>query len=105
MSVWAAIFVVAVVAVMTYAMRAVVIVAVADRSIPDPVMRALNYVGPAVLAALAANLAAGGDGGPSLEVAEMCALAVAGGVAWWRRNVLWTLIAGMSTLLVLTELL
>ena len=85
MSVWAAIVAVGVVAAMTYGMRAIVIVAVADRTIPEPIERALAYVGPAVLAALTVNLAAGGEGGPSLEVAEACALLVAGGVAWWRR--------------------
>ena len=92
------------VAVMTYAMRASVIVALAGRSIPVPVERALRQVGPAVLAALAINLAAGGDGGPSLEVAEAAALVVAGGVAWWRRNVIWTLLAGMTTLWILSAI-
>ena len=98
MTTWAALAVLAVVAGMTYAMRAVVIVLIADRSIPVSVERALRSVGPAVLAALAVNLAAGGEGGPSLELAEFAALVVAGGVAWWRRNLIVTLICGMATL-------
>lgn len=104
MSPWSAIVIVAAVAVMTYVMRAGVILVLADRPIPVPVERALRYVGPAVLAALAVNLAAGGDGGPSLEVAEVAALVVAGGVAVWRRNLIWTLLAGMATLWVLTAI-
>jgi len=57
-----------------------------------------------VLAALAINLAAGGDGGPHLQVAEAAALVVAGVVAVWRRNILWTLAAGMGTLLVMVAI-
>lgn len=102
MSAWGALPVVLIVAVMTYAMRAGVIVALAGRQIPVPIERSLRYVGPAVLAALAINLAAGGDGGPSLELAEASALLVAGGVAVWRRNLIWTLLAGMTTLWVLS---
>ena len=58
-----------------------------------------------MLAALAVNLAAGGEGGPSLEVAEAAALVVAGPTAWYRRKVIDTLLAGMVTLWVLTALL
>ncbi len=104
MSAWSSIVIVLVVAVMTYVMRAGVIVALADRPIPVPVERALRYVGLSVLAALAINLAAGGEGGPSLEVAEAVALIVAGCVAVWRRNLIWTLLAGMTTLWVLSAL-
>ncbi len=101
---WASITIVAMVGLMTYSMRAVVIVAMANRTIPAPIERALRSVGPAVLAALAINLAAGGEGGPSLEVAEAVALLVAGGVAWWRRNLIVTLLAGMTALWLVTWL-
>lgn len=104
MSAWSSFAIVLMVAAMTYAMRAVAIVALADRTIPVAVERALRNVGPAVLAALAINLAAGGDGGPHLEWAQAAALAVAGGVAWWRKNVIWTLGAGMATLWILTAI-
>ena len=83
---------------MTYGMRAVVIVAMADRTISPAVARALRYVGPAVLAALAVNLAAGGDGGPSLTAAEASALVAAGGVAWTTKNLIASLVVGMLTL-------
>ena len=98
MSVWAAIVIVAVLGLMTYSMRAVAIVALANRTIPPAAQRALRNVGPAVLAALTFNLAAGGDGGPQMDVAEVLALLVAGGVAWWRKNLILTLTAGMLTL-------
>lgn len=104
MSATAAILIVTMVGVMTYSMRASVIVAMAHRSIPPSVERALRSVGPAVLAALAINLAAGGAGGPTLEIAEAAALVVAGAVAWWRRNLIVTLLAGMSTLWIVSAL-
>jgi branched-subunit amino acid transport protein len=105
MSTWAALAIVASVAAMTYAMRAGLILALADRTLPVAVERALRSVGPAVLAALAVNLAAGGEGGPSLEMPEFAALAVAGIVAWWRRNLILTLVAGMATLWTLSWIL
>lgn len=106
MNAWVALAIVAMVGVMTYVMRGVVIVAIAERTMPATVERALRYVGPAVLAALTISLAAGGDdgAGPSLDLAEGAALVVAGGVAWWRRNMIWTLVAGMATLWLLSAL-
>ena len=55
MSAWSAMGIVVIVAVMTYTMRAVAIVALAEREIPVNVERVLRNVGPAVLAALAIN--------------------------------------------------
>lgn len=105
MNPWSALAIVLMVGAMTYGMRAVVIVALADRVIPQPVERALRSVGPAVLAALAVNLAAGGEGGGvDITVAEVAALLVAGGVAWWRRHMLAALLAGMVTLWVLSAI-
>lgn len=98
MSAWSALAIVIMVGAVTYTMRASVIVVLADRAIPASLERALRNVGPAVLAALAINLAAGGGGSPSLDVAETAALVAGGLVAWRRKNVLWTLIAGMITL-------
>jgi branched-subunit amino acid transport protein len=105
MSVWSSIAIVAGVGLMTYSMRAIVIVALADRTIPASLDRALRNVGPAVLAALAVNLAAGGEGGPSLEVAEAAALVVAGVTAWRWRNLIVTLLTGMGTLWLLGAIL
>lgn len=98
MSVWSSLAIILMVGAITYAMRASVIVGLAERTIPQPVERALRSVGPAVLAALAINLAAGGEGGPSLDVEVAAALVTAGVVAWWRKSALWSLSAGMLVL-------
>ena len=90
----------------TYAFRGGVMLLLADRSIPPTIERALQNVGPAVLAALTVNLAVSGGGGSGVEVVpvEMLALIVAGVVAVLRKNLLWTLAAGMVALWVFTAL-
>lgn len=106
MSAWSAIVIVLVVGVMTYSMRAIAIVGLAGREIPTPIQRALRSVGPAVLAALALNLAASGDGGgPAVSLPEGLALVTAAATAWWSRNVLATLAAGMIVLWVASAVL
>jgi branched-subunit amino acid transport protein len=57
-----AFWVIVVAGIGTYAARAVFIVAVGDRELPPVVERGLLYVGPAVLAALAASLLTSPDG-------------------------------------------
>lgn len=105
MNVWSSLAVVVTVAAITYAMRACVIVGLAGRTIPVSIERALRNVGPAVLAALAVNLAAGGEGGPHLEAEVAAAMVTAGLVAWWRRSVIWSLASGMVVLWVAAALL
>lgn len=87
----------AIVAVGTYLLRAGPALLLADRDLPMPVQRALRNVGPSVLAALVVVSVAGGEGG-GVEVAEVVALVAAGAVAWWRRNLIWSLLAGMAAL-------
>ncbi len=84
----------------TYLMRAAPALLLADRELPSVAERALRNVGPAVLAALVVvSIAATGDGeGTGIEVAEVAAVAAAGVVAWWRRNLIWSLVAGMAAL-------
>jgi branched-subunit amino acid transport protein len=101
---WTAMAIVVVVAAMTYGMRAVAIVTLAEREIPVAVERVLRNVGPAVLAALAINLAAGGEDGSGLRWVEAVALVATGVVAWWRKSVLWSLGAGMVTFWILIAL-
>jgi branched-subunit amino acid transport protein len=90
----------------TYLFRGGVILLFADRTFPPVIERALQNVGPAVLAALTVNLAVSGGGGSDVNIvgAEIAALAVACGVAVWRRNLLWTLAAGMVALWVFSAL-
>jgi branched-subunit amino acid transport protein len=95
---WTSLAIVVAVSAITYAMRACVIVALAGRTIPVGVERALRNVGPAVLAALAINLAAGVDGAAHLAPDVAAALVAAGIVAWWRRSVIWSLSCGMAVL-------
>lgn len=92
------------VAFATYAMRAGLILLLAERSLPPAIERSLRNVGPAVLAALTVSFAAGGsDGGsPNIAVAEAVALVVAAGVAWRTKNLVLTLAIGMMTLWILT---
>lgn len=105
MSLWSSILIVAMVGLITYSMRAVAIVALANQTIPVWAERALRSVGPAVLAALTFNLAAGGDGDPGIEIAEALALIAAGGASLWKRNLLVSLGAGMITLWVVSAIL
>ena len=106
MSHGAAALVLAVCALGTYLFRGSVILLFGDRTFPPAIERALQNVGPAVLAALTVNLAVSGGGGAGVEIigAEIAALAVACGVAVWRKNLLWTLAAGIAALLILSAL-
>ena len=94
---WALSILVAVAAV-TYLSRAGMILFFADRTMPAPLVRGLGNVAPAVLAALAISLAAGGEGLDGIESAELAALVVAGVVATVSRNLTVTVAAGMVTL-------
>ena len=104
MSTTAALVALACGAIGTYFARSGLILLLADRSLPASLERALQNVGPAVLAALTINLAVGEDGLGGMEFAEAAALIAAGGVAVWRRNLIWTFVAGMATLWVLSAL-
>jgi branched-subunit amino acid transport protein len=93
-----AIAVTIIIAVGTYLLRAVPLLLLADRTLPVAVQRALRNVGPAVLAALVAVSVASSADGSGIELAEVGALVAAGVVAFWRRNLIWSLVAGMVTL-------
>lgn len=90
-------------ALVTYLTRFTMI-AVLGHSAPRPLLRRwLQYVPPAVLAALIvpATLAPGGH----LEVGLSAWSVLVGAVAAWRtRSVLWTIVAGMVTLWLLRAL-
>lgn len=104
MSTTAALIALACGALGTYFARSSLILLLADRSLPPSVERALQNVGPAVLAALTVSLAVGSDGLGGVQFAEVGALVVAGVVAVWRKNLIWTFVAGMATLWILGAL-
>ncbi len=86
----------------TYAARSGLILLLADRTLPPFVERALANVGPAVLAALTVSLAFGDGGVGAAALAELAARGIAAIVAAWRRDLIWTFVAGMGTLWLLT---
>ncbi len=81
----------------TYTARAVFIVAVGDRHLPEKAERLLRNVGPAVLAALTASLLTAGRlpefAGSLPEIAGVAAGIL---VAVWRRSLFPTFIAGVT---------
>ena len=89
----------------TYASRALFIVALANRTIPAPVLQALQYVAPAVLASLIVALLIDAEGGVAIGASELAALAVGGGVAYRTRSHILTLIVGMGVFWVVRALL
>lgn len=80
----------------TYGSRAVFIVALANKRIPQPVLVALSYVAPAVLAALVVALLTDGEGNVAIGVPELSGFIVGGAVAYKTRNHILTLFAGMG---------
>ena len=82
----------------TYAARSSLILLLADRTLPLTVQQALKNVGPAVLAALTVSLAVGPEGIGSVELAEAAAILAAAVMTVWKRNLMLTFAAGMTTL-------
>lgn len=97
MSVGSALLAVLVVAAITYGMRAGMILAIAGRDLPAIVDRMLRHVGPAVLTALAVNLAVDPRTGRPLTGAVI-GMSVAAVVGGWRRNLLLATLGGMSAI-------
>ncbi|MEZ5375552.1 MAG: AzlD domain-containing protein [Acidimicrobiales bacterium] len=94
-----------VVGAITYAMRAGLILALADREIPTIVTRALRNVAPAVLSTLVISLIANPDApNVGISLPEVAGVVVAGPVAWYSKNLLVTMAAGMVVFWVLLAL-
>ena len=104
MSTASALVVLAAAALGTYLARSSLILALSHRSLPVSIERSLQFVGPAVLAALSINLAVGVEGVGSVAIAEFAALVVAAAIAVWRRDLVLTLFAGMATLWIVSAL-
>jgi branched-subunit amino acid transport protein len=90
-----------VIAVVTYISRAGLILFLADRKLPIEAVRALRYVGPAVLSALTVNLLAGGQGMTGVTGQEVAAVGVGAIVAALTKNLIASLLAGMLTIWVI----
>lgn len=85
-----------IVGVGTYFGRALFILALANRRIPAPVLLTLQFVAPAVLAALIVALLTDSAGTVAIGVPELAAFAAGGLVAYRTRNHVWTLLVGMG---------
>lgn len=94
-----------VVGIGTYLSRAVFILALAKKRIPDGVLLALQFVAPAVLASLVIALLINDDGSVALGAPELAGLVVGGGVAYRTRNHILTLLAGMVVFWVVRALI
>lgn len=99
-----ALIAIAVVGLGTYLSRAVFILALANRKIPEAVLVPLQFVAPAVLSALVVALLIKDDGSVAIGVPELSAFVVGAAVAWGTRNHVYTLIAGMGVFWVIRAL-
>lgn len=79
----------------TFASRAVFILGLANRRIPARVVQALEYVGPATLAALVASLLTS-EGGSGIGWPEAAGLAAAVACGLRTRNLTVILVVGMA---------
>jgi branched-subunit amino acid transport protein len=88
----------------TYASRSIFILALAKKRIPDAVLVTLQFVAPAVLAALIVTLLIDDSGSVAIGIPEASALAVGGLVTYKTRNHILTLVVGMTVYWVLRAL-
>jgi branched-subunit amino acid transport protein len=86
------------ISIITYISRAGLILFLADRHLPAEAVRALRYVGPAVLSSLTVNLLAGGKGISGVTGPEVAAVGVGAVVAALTKNLIASLFAGMATI-------
>lgn len=85
-----------VVGIGTYASRAIFILALAKRRIPDTVMISLQFVAPAVLSALVIAVLSNDDGTVALGIPEIAAFIAGGATVYRTRNHIVTLVVGMT---------
>lgn len=95
---------IAVVGVGSYVFRALFILALAKRRIPEAVLLALQFVAPAVMAALIVALLIDSEGNVAIGIPEIAAFVIGGAVAHRTRNHIWTLFAGMAVFWVMRAL-
>ncbi len=80
----------------TYLLRSAFILALANRRIPPAVIAALDFVAPAVLAALTVSLLVDGAGRLAVGMAEAAGLVAGSFVIWKTRNFLMSAGVGMG---------
>lgn len=80
----------------SYAMRAVFILLLSKHSFPPSALKALEYVGPAVMAALVMTMLLSPEGGHAPKVYEWAGLATAAVVALLTRNHIYVLTLAMA---------
>jgi branched-subunit amino acid transport protein len=100
MNIWLIIFATGLI---TYSIRLSLIVLYGKQDMPDRLQQALRFVPPAVLSAIIFPevLLTGGDLNLSLDNPRLLAGVLAAFVAWRTKNVVLTIVIGMSALLVL----
>jgi branched-subunit amino acid transport protein len=99
-----ALFAIVVVGLGTYLSRAVFILALANRRIPEYVLVPLQFVAPAVLSALVVALLINKDGSVAIGIPELAGFVVGAAVAYATRSHIYTLIAGMGVFWILRAL-
>lgn len=99
-----ALFAIIVVGLGTYLSRALFILVLANRRIPESVTVPLQFVAPAVLSALVVALLIQDDGSVAIGIPELAAFAAGAAVAYGTRNHIYTLVAGMGVFWVVRAL-
>ncbi len=80
----------------SYAMRAIFILALSGKTFPPLALRALEYVAPAVMAALVMTMLVSPGGDPVPALREVAGLGTAAVVALLTRNHIYVLITAMG---------
>jgi branched-subunit amino acid transport protein len=86
----------------SYLTRAIFIIVLARRRFPPLALRALSHVAPAVLGALVVSLLLTREGDFYAGLPEAMGLLAAVLVAWRTRNLIYTLVAAMGVLWILS---
>ena len=79
-----------------YTMRASFVLLLSDVTFPERVIRILDHVGPAVMAALVVTTLTGSEGQFEAGPIEFVTLAVMAGVTLWRKDLLIGLFAALA---------
>ena len=87
-----------------YTMRASFVLLLSSVSFPDRVIRILDHVGPAVMAALVVTTLSGSKGQLEAGPIELLTLVVMAGVTLWRKDLLIGLLAALVVFFACTGL-